>query len=124
MPPHFIDGVVSLPGFILNGGTHYDNKNIFFVAPSWESMRFAKPLSPGGRYQAYVAIVPRVDGHSFDGDVYILQDSEIVGLVEAIKSLRWPRTVHMYLIVSSVLQSHWRSHWYFPRLIVGDSHVL
>lgn len=91
VPPHFIDGVASLPGFILNGGTHYDNKNNFFVTPSWKSMRFAKPLSPGGRYQAYVAMVPGGDGHSFDGDVYVLQDGEVVGLVEAIKFLEWPR---------------------------------
>lgn len=91
VPPHFIDGVASLPGFILNGGTHYDNKNNFFVTPSWKSMRFAKPLQPGGRYQAYVAMVPGGDGHSFDGDVYVLQDGEVVGLVEAIKFLEWPR---------------------------------
>lgn len=93
VPPHFIDGVASLPGFILNGGTHYDNKNNFFVTPSWKSMRFAKPLSPGGRYQAYVAMVPGGDGHSFDGDVYVLQDGEVVGLVEAIKFLQWPRSM-------------------------------
>lgn len=93
VPPHFIDGAASLPGFILNGGTHYDNKNNFFVTPSWRSMRFAKPLSPGGQYQAYVAMVPGGDGHSFDGDVYVLQDGEIVGLVEAIKFLQWPRTM-------------------------------
>ncbi|KAG8158675.1 hypothetical protein KVR01_011797 [Diaporthe batatas] len=93
VPPHFIDGVASLPGFILNGGTHYDNKNNFFVTPSWKSMRFAKPLSPGGRYQAYVAMVPGGDGHSFDGDVYVLQGGEVVGLVEAIKFLQWPRSM-------------------------------
>lgn len=49
VPPHFIDGPVSLSGFILNGGTHFDNKNNFFITPSWKSMRFAKPLTPGGK---------------------------------------------------------------------------
>lgn len=49
VPPHFIDGPVSLSGFILNGGTHFDNKNNFFITPSWKSMRFAKPLAPGGK---------------------------------------------------------------------------
>lgn len=36
-------------------------------------------------------MIPGGDGHSFVGDVYILQDGEIVGLVEAIKFLQWPR---------------------------------
>lgn len=92
VPPHFIDGVVSLSGFILNGGTHFDNINNFFITPSWKSMRFAKPLTPGGRYLAYVRMVP-VDSHSFAGDVYILQGSEIVGVVEAIVFRQWPRVM-------------------------------
>lgn len=36
-------------------------------------------------------MIPGGDGRSFVGDVYILQDGEIVGLVEAIKFLQWPR---------------------------------
>jgi iterative type I PKS product template protein len=90
VPPHFIDGLISLSGFILNGGTHFDNTNNFFITPSWKSMRFARPLTPGGRYTAYVRMVPS-DNHSFVGDVYVLQGSEIVGVVEAILFLQWPR---------------------------------
>lgn len=92
VPPHFIDGCVSLSGFILNGGTYFDNTNNFFITPSWKSMRFAKPLAPGGRYLAYVRMVP-IDGHSFAGDVYILQGTEIVGVVEAIVFRQWPRVM-------------------------------
>ncbi|KAK2598900.1 hypothetical protein QQS21_005642 [Conoideocrella luteorostrata] len=96
VPPHFIDGVVSLSGFILNGGTHFDNINNFFITPSWKSMRFAKPLTPGGRYIAYVRMVPEAADQnskhgSYVGDVYILQDGEIVGVVEAILFRQWPR---------------------------------
>lgn len=90
VPPHFIDGCVSLSGFILNGGTHFDNTKYFYITPSWKSMRFAKPLAPGGRYLAYVRMVP-ADNHDFVGDVYILQDDEIVGVVEAIVFTQWPR---------------------------------
>ncbi|CAN9410790.1 unnamed protein product [Alternaria alternata] len=92
VPPHFIDGLISLSGFVLNGGTHFDNTNYFFITPSWKSMRFARPLVPGGRYIAYVRMVPS-DNHSFVGDVYVLQDSEIVGVVEAILFLQWPRVM-------------------------------
>ena len=92
VPPHFIDGLVSLSGFILNGGTHFDNIKNFFITPSWKSMRFAKPLAPGGRYLAYVRMVP-ADNHSYVGDVYVLQGSEIVGVVEAILFRQWPRVM-------------------------------
>lgn len=92
VPPHFIDGLISLSGFVLNGGTHFDNTNNFFITPSWKSMRFARPLTPGGRYIAYVRMVPS-DNHSFVGDVYVLQGSEIVGVVEAILFLQWPRVM-------------------------------
>jgi acyl carrier protein len=66
--------------------------NNFFITPSWKSMRFAKPLAPGGRYLSYVRMVP-AGGHSFTGDVYILQENEIVGMVKAILFTRWPRAM-------------------------------
>lgn len=96
VPPHFIDGLVSLSGFILNGGTHFDNTKNFFITPSWKSMRFAKPLTPGGRYVAYVRMVPQAadDDSKFGtyvGDVYIIQGDEIIGVVEAILFREWPR---------------------------------
>lgn len=104
VPPHFIDGVVSLSGFILNGGTHFDNINNFFITPSWRSMRFARPLVPGCRYVTYVRMVPEAAGSdtssgsssslgSYSGDVYILQRGEIVGVVEAILFRQWPRVM-------------------------------
>jgi acyl carrier protein len=92
VPPHFIDGCVSLSGFILNGGTHFDNNKYFYITPSWKSMRFAKPLAPGGRYLAYVRMIP-AENHDFVGDVYILQGDEIVGVVEAIVFTQWPRVM-------------------------------
>jgi iterative type I PKS product template protein len=98
VPPHFIDGLVSLSGFILNGGSHFDNINNFFITPSWKSMRFARPLTPGGRYLAYTRMVPEAVNDSsklssYVGDVYILQDGEIVGMVEAILFRQWPRVM-------------------------------
>lgn len=90
VPPHFIDGCVSLSGFILNGGTHFENDKHFYVTPSWKSMRFAKPLTPGGRYLAYVRMI-HAEKNDYVGDVYILKDGEIVGVVEAIVFQKWPR---------------------------------
>lgn len=93
VPPHFIDGCVSLSGFILNGGTHFDNDKYFYITPSWKSMRFAKPLVPGGRYLSYVRMIPAENNNDFVGDVYILHGDEIVGVVEAIVFRRWPRVM-------------------------------
>lgn len=92
VPPHFIDGCVSLSGFILNGGTHFDNTKYFYITPSWKSMRFAKPLLPGGRYLAYTRMLP-AGKNDFVGDVYILQGDEVVGVIEAIVFKQWPRVM-------------------------------
>ena len=92
VPPHFIDGCVSLSGFILNGGTHFDNDKYFYITPSWKSMRFAKPLTPGDRYLAYVRMI-HAEKNDYVGDVYIIKDNEIVGVVEAIVFKQWPRVM-------------------------------
>ncbi|KAH7389900.1 hypothetical protein BKA66DRAFT_510909 [Pyrenochaeta sp. MPI-SDFR-AT-0127] len=92
VPPHFIDGCVSLSGFILNVGTHFDNTKYFYITPSWKSMRLAKPLAPGGKYLSCVRMAPAND-RDFVGDVYILQGDEIIGAVEAIMFKQWPRVI-------------------------------
>ncbi|KAI4215145.1 MAG: hypothetical protein LQ351_002460 [Letrouitia transgressa] len=92
VPPYFIDSVAHLAGFILNGSDAVDNKNNFFVTPGWKSMRFAKPLEAGGKYQSYVKMIPTVeDPGIYLGDVYIFQDKEIIGLVGGITFRKYPR---------------------------------
>ncbi|KAL9032412.1 MAG: hypothetical protein Q9214_007981, partial [Letrouitia sp. 1 TL-2023] len=92
VPPYFIDSVAHLAGFILNGSDAVDNKNNFFVTPGWKSMRFAKPLEAGGKYQSYVKMIPTVeDPGIYLGDVYIFQDKEIIGMVGGITFRKYPR---------------------------------
>lgn len=92
VPPYFIDSVAHLAGFILNGSDAVDNKNNFFVTPGWSSMRFARPLEAGGKYQSYVKMLPTPeDPGIFLGDVYILQDKHIMGMVGGIKFRQYPR---------------------------------
>jgi acyl carrier protein len=92
VPPYFIDSVAHLAGFIMNVSDANDTKNNFAVTPGWASMRFAKPLVAGQRYRSYVKMIPTAeDPGVFLGDVYILQDGVVIGMVGAIKFRKYPR---------------------------------
>jgi iterative type I PKS product template protein len=92
VPPHFIDSVAHLAGFIMNDSESIDVKNNFCVTPGWKSMRFARPLVAGAKYQSYVKMIPTVEDPSvYNGDVYIMQDNIIVGMVGGITFRRYPR---------------------------------
>lgn len=92
VPPHFIDSVAHLAGFIMNVSDAIDNTNNFCVTPGWNSMRFSKPLVPGAKYKSYTKMIPTADDPSvYLGDVYVMQDGEIMGVVGGIKFRRYPR---------------------------------
>ncbi|RAQ99349.1 ketoacyl-synt-domain-containing protein [Stemphylium lycopersici] len=92
IPPYFIDSVAHLAGFVCNVSDSMDNKSSFCVTPGWQSMRFARPLVAGAQYRSYVKMIPTPgDNTTFLGDVYVLQDDEIIGLVSGIKFHQYPR---------------------------------
>ena len=91
-PPYFIDSVAHLAGFIMNVSDAVDTKANFCVTPGWSSMRFARPLVPGGQYRSYVKMIPTPEDPAiYLGDVYVLQDDAIIGMVGGIKFRRYPR---------------------------------
>ncbi|KFA54249.1 hypothetical protein S40293_07813 [Stachybotrys chartarum IBT 40293] len=92
VPPHFIDSVCHLAGFVMNVSDALDTAAKFSVTPGWRTMRFAKPLLPGGKFRSYVKmIVSDDDPNKYFGDVYILQSGQIIGMVEGIQFSRYPR---------------------------------
>ena len=92
IPPYFIDSVAHLAGFIMNVSDAVDTKANFCVTPGWSSMRFARPLVAGGEYRSYVKMIPTVEDPTiYLGNVYVLQDDDIIGMVEGIKFRRYPR---------------------------------
>jgi len=92
VPPHFIDSVAHLAGFVMNVSDALDTGSKFSVTPGWRSMRLAKPLVPGGKYRSYVKMISTEEDPSvFFGDVYILQGGEIMGMVGGIQFRRYPR---------------------------------
>ncbi|KAF3762998.1 hypothetical protein M406DRAFT_261577 [Cryphonectria parasitica EP155] len=92
VPPHFIDSVCHLAGFIMNVSDNLDTKNHFSVTPGWRSLRLARPLLAGARYRSYVKMIPtRQDPNVYLGDVYVLQDHAIIGMMGGIQFRRYPR---------------------------------
>jgi iterative type I PKS product template protein len=92
LPPYFIDSVAHLAGFIMNVSDAIDTKTNFCVTPGWRSMRFARPLVAGSKYRSYVKMIPTPEDPTvYLGDVYVLQDNEIIGMVGGIQFRRYPR---------------------------------
>ncbi|KAI0417496.1 putative polyketide synthase [Xylaria grammica] len=92
VPPHFIDSVCHLAGFIMNVSDAADTKTNFCVTPGWRSLRLAKPLVPGAKYRSYVKMIPAIEDLSiFFGDVYVLQDDVIIGVLIGMQFRRYPR---------------------------------
>ncbi|KAH8701023.1 putative polyketide synthase [Talaromyces proteolyticus] len=92
VPPYFIDSVAHLAGFVMNCSDAMDTKNNYCVTPGWKSMRLAKPLLPGAKYRSYVKMIPTIEDPTvFLGDVYIMQDDVIIGMVGGIQFRRYPR---------------------------------
>ncbi|KAK8091576.1 hypothetical protein PG997_001937 [Apiospora hydei] len=89
VPPYFIDSVAHLAGFVMNVSDAVDTKANYCVTPGWGSMRFAKTLTAGAKYRSYVKMIPTLEDPTvYLGDVYILQDNVIIGVVGAINTPR------------------------------------
>ena len=90
-PPHWIDSVSHLAGLIMNGSDASNTKDFFYVTPGYENFRMIERLEAGAKYRSYVKMLPTNDPHMHSGDVYILRDGQIVGLVGGMKFSRVPR---------------------------------
>ncbi|KAL2802404.1 melanin synthase [Aspergillus granulosus] len=88
--PYWIDALLHLSGFIMNGNDSLDYSEAVYISHGWEGLRFAKPLS--GEYQVYVRMLPR-DKTVVGGNVWMLRDGEVVGLAEDLRFQRVPRAV-------------------------------
>ncbi|KAF2209148.1 hypothetical protein CERZMDRAFT_87124 [Cercospora zeae-maydis SCOH1-5] len=92
VPPYWIDSVAHLAGFVMNVSDASDTANTYCVTPGWKSMRFGRPLIAGGHYRSYVKMIPTAEDPTiFFGDVYVLQEGVIIGVVGGIQFRRFPR---------------------------------
>ncbi|KAJ5177089.1 Type I Iterative PKS [Penicillium canariense] len=92
-PPHWIDSIFHIGGFVLNGSDASNTKDYFYVTPGWGSCRIIQPLVAGGRYRSYVRMAPIEEKNMYAGDVYVLQGGEVVAMMGEMKFRRVPRVL-------------------------------
>lgn len=91
-PPHWIDSVFHIGGFVLNGSDASNTRDFFYVTPGWGDCRMLRRFEPGARYRTYVRMSPfPAEPNMYAGDVYVLQNGEIVGMMGEMKFRRVPR---------------------------------
>lgn len=88
--PYWIDSVAHLAGFVVNANDALDSGKQVYISHGWESLRFAEPLSALKTYRSYVKM-QTVEGNMALGDVYILDQDRIIGMVGALKFQCIPR---------------------------------
>ncbi|KAL2834295.1 hypothetical protein BDW59DRAFT_178759 [Aspergillus cavernicola] len=91
-PPHWIDSVSHLAGLVMNGSDASNTRDYFYVTPGYESFRLVRKLEAGAKYQSYVRMfLLQAEPNMYAGDLYILQEGQIVGMVCQLKFRRVPR---------------------------------
>ncbi|RMZ85465.1 hypothetical protein DV737_g817, partial [Chaetothyriales sp. CBS 132003] len=97
-PPHWIDSVFQMAGFVMNSSDITNTREFFYITPGWQELRLAKPLEAGQSYQSYVHMFPsEEEPNTFLGDIYALQAGNIVGVCEGIKFRKIPRVLMSHL---------------------------
>jgi asperthecin polyketide synthase len=93
-PPHWIDSLFQLAGFVMNGSDATNTKEFVYLTPGWTDLRCIEKFEAGVKYQSYVRMVPdESDPNTFLGDLYVLRGEQIVGMLGEIKFRRMPRAV-------------------------------
>ncbi|KAE8152732.1 hypothetical protein BDV25DRAFT_127719 [Aspergillus avenaceus] len=89
--PFWIDSSAHLSGFLLNGGG-IAGLDAVYISHGWKSMRLARPLDRNTIYTTYVKMQP-APNNVMAGNIYILSDDEIIGIVGGLKFQRIPRKI-------------------------------
>lgn len=82
--PYWIDSLAHISGFTVNATDLVDASSIY-VSHGWESIRLAKDLSSESEYRSYVRMLPHQEKDVMAGDVYVLEEGEIIAVVLGLK---------------------------------------
>ncbi|TQS36404.1 hypothetical protein Golomagni_03148 [Golovinomyces magnicellulatus] len=92
-PPHFIECILAVAGFVMNCSDEFEHQETFAMCPGWGDLRFLKRLESGDKLRSYVRMVPSEERRNFFGDVVVMQDGEIIGMCTQMKFRRVPRAL-------------------------------
>ena len=93
--PYYLDGSCHLSGFICNTADEDTTKNAY-ISHGFDAMKLSPKFhpNPSSDIRTYVHMQPLPnDASVLCGDVYVLQDDEVVGVWEGVKFKRIPRRV-------------------------------
>lgn len=93
--PYYLDASCHVSGFVCNTAEEDTTKNAY-ISHGIDTMRISPKFQPypGANIQNYVHMQPLPsDKTVLSGDVYILQDDEIVGVWEGVRFKRIPRRI-------------------------------
>ncbi|KAI0971922.1 hypothetical protein F4678DRAFT_460752 [Xylaria arbuscula] len=90
--PCWIDSLAHISGFVLNG-TELTTADTVYISHGWKSMRIAvAKLSPTKTYLTYVRMNEDPKASTvMVGDVYVIEDGQMIGLIQDIKFRRIKR---------------------------------
>ncbi|POS87955.1 hypothetical protein EPUL_002500, partial [Erysiphe pulchra] len=91
MPPHYIESILSVAGFIMNCSDEFEHQETFAMCPGWENLRFLRRLEPGEKLRSYVRMIPSKQHRNFFGDVVVMKEGKIIGMCTQMKFRRVPR---------------------------------
>ena len=95
--PYWIDALIHLAGFILNGGS---DPSAVYISHGWETLAISESLEAGATYKAYVRM-QTVDSKVYAGDVWIMCNDKTVGMCEGLKFQKIPRATLKLLLPSA-----------------------
>ena len=110
--PHWIDGLAHLSGFVLNGSDTSPEDTVF-ISDGWKCLRLILPLESGKRYQIYVRMHDAKAPGTMEGDVWVFDGAETVGVFEDLRFRAVKRTMLPALLSKKKRPS--RSHRFSTR---------
>lgn len=100
--PYWIDSIVHLAGFVLNG--HFSTpEDKVFISHGWKSLRIAvDKLDEGKSYSSYVRMQPVAGTKGvMAGDVYLFDGDEVIAMCTGLKFQELKKTILHSLLAGS-----------------------
>lgn len=104
--PYWIDSIVHLAGFVLNGHCTTPEDKVY-ISHGWKSLQIAGTLSEEKSYSSYVRMQPVTGSRGvMAGDVYVFEGEEIIAMCTGLKFQELKKSVlHSLLGGSSKVPS-------------------